>query len=137
MTADSAPPGKTSEPIQVLYVDDDPDFLEVVEVILERKGEIAVEICLSGQDALSLLKSGRYDLILSDNRMARMSGIELLGKVRELYPDLPFILFSGQLPDDLIPKAESMGLTAHLIKHGDPAAQFDELERLIRSVVNR
>ncbi|PKL59479.1 MAG: hypothetical protein CVV33_07630 [Methanomicrobiales archaeon HGW-Methanomicrobiales-4] len=121
--------------IRVLYVDDELDFLEIVKVILESKGDFMIDITPSGNDGLELLKTGRYDAVLSDYRMTRMDGMEFLGKVRVLDPRIPFILFSGRMQEEVISDAIGRGITTYIQKEGDPAVKFDELEKKIREAV--
>lgn len=123
--------------IRVLYVDDEPDFLEIVKIILERKEDFTVDIAISGLEALELLKAGKYDVILSDYRMTRMSGMQFLQKVRMLDPGIPFILFSGRVQEDVITDAINRGITSYVPKEGDPIVQFGELEKKIREVLQR
>ncbi|MFH0968595.1 MAG: response regulator [Methanobacteriota archaeon] len=126
---------RESPHIRVLYVDDDQDFLEIVKVILENKEDISVDITASGYAALELLKTGGYDIILSDYRMFRMDGMEFLKQARELDSQIPFILFSGIMQDEVIHDAIGRGITSYILKEGDPAVLFDELEKKIRAAV--
>lgn len=132
---DTSPAGEVSDPVRILYVDDDPDFLEVVKIILEQNGEFSVDTTTSGKKALELVKIGRYDLVLSDYRMARMDGITLLRGVREQDSHLPFILFTGMVNAEIVAEASRSGVTLHMLKEGDTVEQFRRLEEGIREVV--
>ena len=121
-----------SDQIRVLYVDDEQDFLEIVKVILERNPDMMVDTTPSGHEALTLLGSRRYDVILSDYRMTRMDGMEFLRQVRELNPSIPFILFTGRMQEEVIIDGFDRGITSYIRKEGDPAVQFDKLEAQIR-----
>jgi CheY-like chemotaxis protein len=129
-------PEQGREPVVILYVDDDPDFLEVVKIILERNGQFRVDTTTSGKEALVRLKNGGYDLVLSDYRMIRMDGIALLKGVREIDPSLPFILFTGMVDYEIVEEALRCGATLHLNKEGDSAEQFRRLEEGIRQVIS-
>lgn len=132
---EGSPADQADKPVRLLYVDDDPDFLEVVKIILERNGEFRVETCNSGKEALELLKTGDFDIILSDYRMVRMDGLTLLRKVREIDKNFPFILFTGMLDDDIVTEATRSGVTLHLYKEGDTAEQFKRLNEGVRQIL--
>ncbi len=78
------------KPHSILVVDDDEDMLELIKITLERIEEFDVEVVTTSdpKSALKLLESRDFDMILSDHRMPGMSGIELLSKVREKFPDI-------------------------------------------------
>jgi len=120
--------------IRVLYVDDDQSFLEIVKVILEKDGEFSVTLTQEGNEALALLTAGDYDIVLSDCRMIRMDGVLFREKVRELYPAIPFIFFTGRQREEGISKLLD-DQTWYLQKGGDPAIQFTRLTDQIRSCV--
>ena len=120
--------------IRVLYVDDDQSFLEIVKVILEKDGEFTVTLTQEGDEALDLLSTGDFDIVLSDCRMIRMDGVLFRERVRELYPAMPFIFFTGRQKEEGISKLLD-DLTWYLQKGGDPAVQFARLTDQIRSCV--
>ena len=74
----------------ILVVDDDEDMLELIKITLERIEEFDLDVVTTSdpKSALKLLESRDFDMILSDHRMPGMSGIELLSKVREKFPDI-------------------------------------------------
>lgn len=70
--------------------------------MLEELGH-TVGVAYSGADALTTLKSKpRFDLLITDFSMPRMTGGQLARAARELFPDLPILLTTGhiELPDD-------------------------------------
>ncbi|MGA2698882.1 MAG: response regulator, partial [Methanoregula sp.] len=69
--------------ISALYVDDEPALLELGKIFLERAGDIRVDTVVSALEALVKIHSVPYDIIISDIVMPRMSGIELLERVRQ------------------------------------------------------
>ncbi len=89
---------------RILLVDDEPTLLALLRRYLERGGH---EVVLSetAEDALeSFQTSGPFDLILADLTLPGMSGEELIGKLRELRPDLPAILSSGYAHETHLPR---------------------------------
>ncbi|MCJ0621230.1 response regulator [Haloarcula hispanica] len=106
--------------IAVLHVDDEPDFLDVATEILEQQSsKLNVITAASATEALDCLATTRVDCLISDYRMPGKDGIELLKTVREEYPDLPFILFTGEGSEAVASDAIAAGATDYLRKgHG-------------------
>lgn len=93
------------EPLKrrLLFVDDDPHLLAGLKRILHpRRQEWKIAFAQSGPDALSLLANDAFDAILTDFRLAGMSGLELLSEVKIRHPDMIRILFSGEVDQSLI-----------------------------------
>jgi two-component system NtrC family response regulator len=78
----------------ILVVDDERNYLTVMEALL---GEAGYEVftAQSGPEALKAAGATELDLVLTDMKMPKMSGIELLEELRRLYPDLPVILMTA------------------------------------------
>ncbi len=78
----------------ILVVDDESNYLTVMEALL---GEAGYEVLTapSALEALKIAGASDLDLILTDMKMPKMSGIELLDEVRRLYPDLPVIIMTA------------------------------------------
>jgi CheY-like chemotaxis protein len=90
------------DPFKILLVDDNRDGLLVRRTLLEELGHV-VEIADSGDTALRLLGTGSYDVVVTDHRMPRMDGSELIRRIRAVNPAARVILLSGFV--------EGMGLT--------------------------
>ncbi len=111
--ASSPPPTPSSVPetFTVLVVDDDPGVLEVAGEVIRSVLGYEVLRAENGRDALDLLqKRGRtVSCVLLDMTMPEMSGVEVLKKIQDILPDLPVIMVSGYLEEEV---AESLaGLT--------------------------
>jgi two-component system KDP operon response regulator KdpE len=78
----------------ILVVDDDADTCTMIQEVLSDEG-YTVEWCLSGEEARDLLGQDRFDLVLADIKMPRISGIELLQEVRERCLDVWVILMTA------------------------------------------
>lgn len=110
---------RTVPPIDVLCVDDDPDFVELVATFLEREDDaIKVRTTTSPADGLDLLERFDIDCVVSDYDMSTMDGLEFLEAVREEYEELPFILFTGKGSEEIASEAISAGVTDYLQKGG-------------------
>ena len=80
--------------LRVLAVDDDRLVLFNTAAMLEDLGHTVAE-ATSGEEALELLKQQSFDLVIADQAMPRMTGVQLMGAIREHWPNLPVILASG------------------------------------------
>jgi len=123
--------------ISVLYVDDEPVLLEVGKIFLERSGQFHVDTLESAATALEKMKTRPYDAIVSDYQMPEMDGIAFLKIVRETWPTLPFIIFTGRGREEVVIEALNSGVDHYLQKGGDPRSQFAELGHIITRSVER
>ncbi len=82
---------------KLLIVDDNESIRDVCKLTLEFKG-YEVIAAADGQEGLELLRAGSFDLVITDVAMPRMTGLELLDKIRgELaIRDMPVIVFTAE-----------------------------------------
>jgi PAS domain S-box-containing protein len=107
------------DPIRVLHVDDDPEFVEMTATFLERADErITIETATAVDEALAQLDGADVDCIVSDYDMPGRNGIEFLETVRTGRPKLPFVLFTGRGSEEIASRAISAGVTEYLQKGG-------------------
>src|SRR5689334_6033224 len=78
----------------ILLVDDNKDGLMVRRTLLQELG-YCVETAPNPDEALKILGTSHVDVIVTDYKMPRMSGVELIGRIRELHLDVRIILLSG------------------------------------------
>jgi PAS domain S-box-containing protein len=123
--------------VEVLYVEDDPQFAEVTSTTIERRNErFCLEIANSAGEALTKLAESTPDCIVSDYEMPGQNGIELLKQVRDRYTELPFILYTGRGSETIASEAIRAGVTDYLQK-GTGTEQYDLLANRIRNAVER
>lgn len=121
----------------LLYIDDEPDLLDLGRIFLERTGEFSVVTSSSAKKGLELLSASDIDAIISDYQMPEMDGLEFLKEVRSRYADLPFILFTGRGREEVVIEAINLGVDFYLQKGGDAKSQFAELRHKIRIAIER
>jgi response regulator RpfG family c-di-GMP phosphodiesterase len=80
---------------RVLYVDDEPSLCRAFARLFRQDANVIVATASSPQEALTMLGTQPFDVIVSDLRMPGMSGIELLATGRRLHPDMRRLLVSG------------------------------------------
>jgi len=123
--------------ISVLYVDDEPSLLDSTKISLEKKHGFSVDTARSANDALKLLKTHEYDIIISDYQMPDMDGIEFLKLLRSSGNTIPFIIFTGRGREEVVVDALNAGADSYIVKGGDPRVLFLDLAQKIEQIVIR
>jgi two-component system response regulator VanR len=117
---------------QILIVDDDPDTCALIADVLRDEGYV-VQPYLSGETALKSLERHRYDLILSDIRMPRITGIDLLLHVRRKQLGTEVILMTAYASLETAIQALQGEAFDYLIK----PFSLPELRRRVREALER
>lgn len=87
----------------ILFVDDEINILNGLRRMLHcKKKEWHMHFVLTGKEALELLESKRFDVVVSDMRMPCMNGAQLLSKVMDKYPGITRIALSGYSDTQMI-----------------------------------
>lgn len=102
----------------VLIVDDYNTMLRLIRNLLQQIGIENIEDASNGEDAYTLLSSGRFGLCISDWNMPNMTGLELLQKVRatEKIRRLPFILVTAESKTENVIAAKQAGVSNYIVK---------------------
>jgi signal transduction histidine kinase len=101
--------------INILVVDDEDSIRSILTNVLEDDG-FAVTEADSGEAALELFKQRVFDLVISDIVMPGISGIELLEKIKDLYPDTQVIIITSHASLDTAVQALRCGAYDYLFK---------------------
>lgn len=78
----------------ILCVDDEENAVLMRRLVLERAGYEIVTAC-SASEALEIMAKRKFDLVLADQAMPRMTGAELAREIKKVHPETPVILFSA------------------------------------------
>ena len=105
----------SSKTAKILIVDDDPGHLASVKMVVRSWG-YAVETAEDGDVAVDMVKSEPVDLILTDVRMANMSGIEALKEIKDYNPTIPVIIMTAYSSVGSAVEALKAGAYDYLIK---------------------
>lgn len=102
---------------RILLLDDDPDVLDVYQEMLRQLPSTPeVDTAASGARALALLEAKHYDLLISDLRMPKMDGLQVLAIVRRKFPALRTIVLTGVTDETFRSRAYAMGIDLYLEK---------------------
>jgi two-component system, cell cycle sensor histidine kinase and response regulator CckA len=108
---------RPSRPLRVLCVDDEPELVSLCTRILTRHGHHATGHTVPGEAlAVARRDPGAFDAVICDLNMPGMSGIVLATELARLRPDLPVVVASGFLPEELRAEAAAAGVRAILPK---------------------
>ena len=119
------------EPPILLVADDDPDILRIVQFYLQKQN-FKVLVALDGEEALSILtEQPNVELILSDVMMPKVSGLELLQRIRDTpaLRDIPVILISAEGESSKKVAGLNLGADDYITK----PFNFDELMARVRN----
>lgn len=119
--------------LRILVVDDSITVREVERQLLTRRG-YDVDVAVDGRDGYTALRAGRYDLMVTDVDMPRMTGIELIQAVRRepKYADLPIIIVSYKDREEDRLLGMEAGASAYLTKS---SFQDDSLIRMVEDLI--
>ncbi|MFC2149085.1 response regulator [Candidatus Auribacterota bacterium] len=101
--------------MKILVVDDDREFCGTLEKILTKKGH-KIKCVHDPMDALKIKKGREFDLILLDHRMAPITGVDLLEKLRNEGIKTPAIMMSAYASRDTFYETRKLGLVDHINK---------------------
>ncbi len=97
----------------ILYVDDEKDNLTAFKAVFRR--DFTILCANSGQEAMEILENNSIDLVITDQRMPEITGVDLLEKVRTQYPDIIRMVLTGYSDMLAIVDAINKGQVYHYI----------------------
>src|SRR4051794_40010965 len=118
--------------LRILFADDEAHLRDLMQMELPRLGH-EVTVCPDGGSALRALEKGSYDAALLDLRMPGMTGIEVLGKIRQLNPETQVVILTGHATVDTAVQALRLGAFDYLTK----PCKWAELEVILNRVAER
>lgn len=105
----------TPVPVRCLVVDDEPRLRQVIAHLMRNDGYDAVEAA-NGAEAVALLETQSFTLVMSDVRMPQMDGIELLRQVRSRWPDTAVVMVTAIADVDVAVSCLAIGAMDYLTK---------------------
>jgi DNA-binding NtrC family response regulator len=104
---------------RILVVDDQPSVCESVGKILRKHG-CNIEQALDGQFAIERLERDRFDLVIADLMMPRVSGMELLRHIKTHHPETEVVMITGYASIDSAVEATKVGAAGYIPKPFTP-----------------
>lgn len=125
-------------PYKILWADDEIDLLKPHILFLKSKG-YDVETVSNGRDALDALDSNTFSLVLLDENMPGLSGLETLDRINRNHPEVPVIMITKSEEENIMNQAIGNSIADYLIKPVNPNQILLSLKKNLggRDLVNR
>jgi len=117
--------------MKILLADDDAALRKVVQFKLKQRG-YEVTATADGEEALSALRESRYELLLSDMRMPKLNGLDLLKQAKKVQPDIEVILMTAFAAVSQAVEAVKLGAFDYLTKPFDDDHLFVTIEKAVK-----
>ncbi len=116
----------------ILVVDDEPEVLEGVSIILTANG-FRCRCCTNAADAIAAAEESHPDLIVSDINLDGESGLEMCEQIQQnlLLHDVPVMFLSGAQIPDIIRRSHAVGGTYYLRKPFDPEVLIELIQKAL------
>ena len=105
--------------INILWVDDEVNLLKPHIIFLENKG-YQIDTCVSGTEALEAIEEKIYDIVLLDENMPGLTGLETLHEIKEKQGTLPVIMITKSEEEYIMEEAIGSKIADYLIKPVNP-----------------
>ena len=122
---------KHTQALNVLYVEDNKDAREMTTMILEDVFN-TITIACDGENGFEKFKQNHIDLIITDINMPKLSGPQMIKKIREIDKDIPILVFSAYDESDLSVEEIKPEIEAFILKPIDIEQFFDTLRKVIQ-----
>ena len=103
----------------LLWADDEMELLRAHLLFLEKKGYEVVTVT-NGNDAIEECKKRTFDLVLLDEMMPGLSGLETLQRIKEITPQVPIVMVTKSEEEDIMNQAIGQQIADYLIKPVNP-----------------
>jgi len=121
-----------SHSLNLLYVDDDAFSLALTSEIF-KKYFTNIITAVDGQDGYEKFKNNQIDLIITDINMPKVTGLEMISKIREIDAEVSVLVLSSYREDDFFVQSIGFGVDGYLLKPIDPL----QLESIISKIVKK
>src|SRR6056297_1012408 len=105
---------------KILWVDDEIELLKSHVLFLQSKG-FEVDTVTNGRDAVNKISQGNYDLVLVDEMMPGMSGLETIENIKDENSGLPIVMITKNEEESLMEKAIGRKISDYLTKPVNPS----------------
>jgi CheY-like chemotaxis protein len=117
---------------KILWADDEIDHLRSHILFMEQKGYEMTSVS-NAADALALVQKGHFDLVLLDEMMPGMDGLEAAGRLKALDPSLAIVMITKSEEEDLMEQAIGVKITDYLTKPVNPSQILSCCKRILET----
>lgn len=117
---------------RILWVDDEIEHLKSHILFLEGKG-YEVKTATNGEDAVSLVREERFDILLLDESMPGMGGLETLNEIKEIDPFPRVVMITKNEAEQLMDDAIGMKIDDYLLKPVNPLQIYSACKRILEA----
>jgi PAS domain S-box-containing protein len=122
--------------IRLLFVDGDPSFIDVTrQILMDINTCFEIEAASCVDEAFEKLETGNFDAVVSDYELPQKNGLDFLKELRENKNEVPFVLFTRKVTEEIVVKALNLGADSCISKIGSPKTVFYELADAIKKAV--
>lgn len=114
--------------IQVLVCDDEEGVRESLKLILS--GDCSLSFAVNGEEAVEHVKRHDPDLVIMDIKMPKMNGLEALGQIKKLKPQVRVMIITGYESSDVAAQAMRLGADDYLTKPFDRETVRAKIQKL-------
>ncbi len=115
----------------ILCIDDEAEVRDLLAAVLTSK-RYRVTVAGSGAEALQVVKTDVPNLIISDLQMEDVDGLELIGEIKQMLPDIPAILLTGVLFDpEVVRDNINKRVSCYIEKTAPLTRILQEVQRLV------
>lgn len=123
---------ETPQKGRLLIIDDESELREVlVDLLSEHASEI--QQAANGLEGIDLLKAHTFDAVLSDEKMPKKSGLDVLKWMRENNINIPFVIHTGYGQKEMVLEAQRLGAYAFIDKPWDENALIATVQKALLS----
>jgi len=115
---------------KILWVDDEIESLQSQKLFLENKG-YEVQTLTNGFDAVEFIRDNLVDVVLMDESMPGLTGLETLAKIKEINSQIPVVLITKNETENLMDDAIGSEISDYLIKPVNPNQVWLSLKKII------
>jgi two-component system chemotaxis response regulator CheY len=123
--------------MKILIVDDHEPMRKIIKTILRKVGFEDMEEAENGREALSKLKEKKFDVVLLDQNMPGLSGIELLKLMKqdEQLKNIPVIMITAETSKEKVLEAIQLGVSEYIVKPFTAETLKKKIESVIKNLI--
>ena len=119
---------------RILVIDDEPDMLMLMSMIIEENTEWEVETTNNPSEGLKMALENDYDLVIADLKMPGLDGMEVFEELKEMKPEIPVIIITAYGSLEIADEARNKGVADFITKPFRKDTILFTMERVLELV---